>query len=72
MNGLEMSQIEKEESCRRAMTSLIRRPLRDALKKKTEAGNMALNILMQVKIYLLLRVEFSDQEIVGTIIFYRK
>ena len=52
MNGLEMSQIEKEESCRRAMTSLIRRPLRDALKKKTEAGNMALNILMQVKIFL--------------------
>ena len=52
MNGLEMSQIEKEESCRRAMTSLIRRPLRDALKKKTEAGNMALNILMQVK-YIL-------------------
>ena len=65
MNGLEMSQIEKEESCRRAMTSLIRRPLRDALKKKTEAGNMALNILMQVKIYIvsIMIIKVNSQKI---------
>ena len=66
MNGLEMSQIEKEESCRRAMTSLIRRPLRDALKKKTEAGNMALNILMQVKIYIVNHDNQSEFAIILT------
>ena len=63
MNGLEIAPVEKvfsiffkllikfrvkEELSRKAMTTLIRRPLRDALKKKTEQDNIGLNTLMQV------------------------
>ena len=50
MSGLEIAPVEKEESGRKAMTTLIRRPLRDALKKKTEEQNIGLNTLMQVMI----------------------
>ena len=48
MNGLEMSQVEKEETCRRSLTTFIRRPLRDALKLKTGQNNIGLNTFMQV------------------------
>ena len=50
MSGLEIAPVEKEESGRKAMTTLIRRPLRDALKKKTEEQNIGLNTLMQLSI----------------------
>jgi len=50
MNGLEMSQIEKEETCRRSLTTFIRRPLRDALKVKTGQNNIGLNTFMQFNI----------------------
>ena len=48
--GVEMSSIEIDEASRKAVISLIRRPLRDSLKNLTKKENVGLHQLMQVKI----------------------
>ena len=46
--GVEMNSLEIDEASRKALISLVRRPLRDSLKKLTIKDNVGLHQLMQV------------------------
>lgn len=46
--GVELTSMEIDEAARKAVISLIRRPLRDSLKKLTKQENVGLHQLMQV------------------------
>ena len=47
--GVEMNSVQIDEASRKALVSLVRRPLRDSLKKLTVQDNVGLHQLMQVR-----------------------